>query len=140
MTTLLRAARAAEIPAVLRLWDEADVEPTRTDDAESLGLLLDHDPGALIVADDEGALVGSVIATFDGWRGSIYRLAVASDRRRGGLGRQLLEAAERRLAALGATRLQAIVVETDDRATGFWRASSWEQQVGRLRFIADRQA
>jgi ribosomal protein S18 acetylase RimI-like enzyme len=138
VTTTLRTARADEIPAVLRLWDEATVEPTRTDNADSLGHLLDHDPGALIVADDDGALVGSVMATFDGWRGSIYRLAVAPARRRTGLGRQLLEAAEGRLAGLGATRLQAIVVETDDRATGFWRATGWQQQVERLRFVADR--
>jgi ribosomal protein S18 acetylase RimI-like enzyme len=138
MTARLRPARATEIPAVLRLWDEATVEPTRTDNAESLGQLLGHDPGALIVADDDGALVGSVIAAFDGWRGSIYRLAVAPDRRRTGLGRRLLEAAELRLAELGTTRLQAIVVETDHRATGFWRASGWEQQVERLRFVADR--
>jgi ribosomal protein S18 acetylase RimI-like enzyme len=138
VTTVLRAARAAEIPDVLRLWDEATVEPTHTDNAESLGHLLHHDPGSLIVADDDGALVGSVIVTFDGWRGSIYRLAVAPDHRRAGLGRQLLRAAEGRLAELGATRLQAVVVETDDRATGFWRASGWEQQVERLRFVADR--
>jgi GNAT superfamily N-acetyltransferase len=65
-------------------------------------------------------------------------LAVAPARRRTGLGRQLLEAAEGRLAGLGATRLQAIVVETDDRATGFWRATGWQQQVERLRFVADR--
>jgi ribosomal protein S18 acetylase RimI-like enzyme len=137
MTVRLRTAQAAEIPAVLRLWSEATVEPTRTDNADSLVHLLDHDPGALIVADEDGALVGSVIATFDGWRGSIYRLAVTPARRRTGLGRQLLEAAEERLAGLGATRLQAIVVETDTRATGFWRATGWEQQVERLRFVSD---
>jgi ribosomal protein S18 acetylase RimI-like enzyme len=138
MTVRLRTAQAGEIPAVLQLWSEATVEPTRTDNADSLGLLLDHDPGALIVAEDDAGLVGSVIATFDGWRGSIYRLAVAPARRRTGLGRQLLAAAEGRLAELGATRLQAIVVETDTRATGFWRDSGWEQQVERLRFVADR--
>jgi ribosomal protein S18 acetylase RimI-like enzyme len=138
MTVRLRPALPAEIPAVLRLWSEAAVEPTSTDNAGSLGQLLDHDPGALIVADDNGTLVGSVIVTFDGWRGSIYRLAVAPARRRTGLGRQLLDGAERRLAELGAARLQAIVVETDDRATGFWRATGWEQQVGRLRFVANR--
>jgi ribosomal protein S18 acetylase RimI-like enzyme len=137
MTAGFRTALPADIPDVLRLWREAAVEPTTTDDAGSLGRLLDHDPGALIVADD-GVLVGSVMATFDGWRGSIYRLAVAPAHRRTGLGRRLLGAAEQRLAGLGATRLQAVVVDTDDRATGFWRGSGWEQQAGRLRFVADR--
>jgi hypothetical protein len=42
-----------------------------------------------------------------------------------------------RLASLGATRLQAIVVQTDSRATGFWRATAaWTEQQERLRFTA----
>jgi len=51
------------------------------------------------------------------------------------LGRQLLRAAESRLAADGAVRSQAIVVETDPKAAGFWQASGWEQQVHRIRFV-----
>jgi hypothetical protein len=39
------------------------------------------------------------------------------------------------LAEAGAVRLQAIVVETDRRATGFWRSTDWEQQAERLRFV-----
>ena len=79
-------------------------------------------------------LVGSVIAGWDGWRGTIYRLAVAPSHRRGGLGRSLLRHAEERLYQVGAGRLQAIVVETDQLATAFWRASDWVEQIERLRF------
>jgi len=46
----------------------------------------------------------------------------------------LVNAAVKRLRTLGAVRLQAIVVETDLQATGFWRASDWSEQVARLRF------
>jgi ribosomal protein S18 acetylase RimI-like enzyme len=88
-----------------------------------------------MVADDGDGIVGSIIAGWDGWRGSIYRLVVAPGQRRRGLGGQLVEAAEQRLARAGAARLQAIVVETDLQATAFWRATGWEQQVARLRFV-----
>jgi ribosomal protein S18 acetylase RimI-like enzyme len=130
----LRSAGMDDIDAVLTLWQQADAEPTHTDDRQSLQRLITHQPGALIVA-DTGRVVGSVIAGWDGWRGSIYRLVVAPAHRRTGLGRRLVTEAERRLSAMGAVRLQAIVVETDGRATGFWKNSGWEQQTARLRFV-----
>jgi ribosomal protein S18 acetylase RimI-like enzyme len=135
MATRIRFARATDVPAVLALWRESDAEPSHTDDAESLLGLIHHDPEALVVAEVDGRIVGSVMAAWDGWRGSIYRLVVAPPHRRDGLGRQLVEVAEKRLAATGARRLQAIVVETDPCATGFWRATGWEQQAARLRFV-----
>jgi ribosomal protein S18 acetylase RimI-like enzyme len=131
----LRSAGMDDIDAVLALWRQADAEPTHTDDHESLQRLIAHQPGALIVADTGRQLVGSVIAGWDGWRGSIYRLVVAPAHRRTGLGGRLVAEAERRLSAMGAVRLQAIVVETDARATGFWQNSGWEQQAARLRFV-----
>jgi ribosomal protein S18 acetylase RimI-like enzyme len=76
-----------------------------------------------------------VIAAWDGWRGSIYRLAVTAAHRRSGLGRALLLAAEQRLAELGAARLQATVVESHEAALGFWQTSGWYQQTDRLRFV-----
>lgn len=94
-----------------------------------------HDPAALLLAEDGGRVVGSVIAGWDGWRESIYRLVVAPGHRRQGLGRQLLAAAEERLQDAGAVRAQAIVVEIDAQATSFWNASGWEQQAERLRFV-----
>ncbi len=135
MSTVIRAARADDVGAVLALWRHADAEPSHTDDEESLGRLIAHDEGALMVAESDRQIVGTVIAGWDGWRGSIYRLVVAPSRRRAGLGRRLVRAAEDRLSTGGASRLQAIVVETDAQATGFWTASGWEQQAERLRFV-----
>lgn len=120
---------------MLALWRQAGAEPTHTDDLESVGRLLVRDPASLIVAEAHDKLVGSVIAAWDGWRGSIYRLVVAPSHRRGGLGRALVRAAEDRLTAAGPARMQAIVVETDPRAVAFWRASGWEEQAERLRFV-----
>jgi ribosomal protein S18 acetylase RimI-like enzyme len=130
----IRSAGAADLPAVLELWERAGAEPGHTDDIESLTKLIVHDPDALLVAVADEAIVGSVIAAWDGWRATIYRLAVAPSHRRRGLGTEMVNAAVKRLRILGAVRLQAIVVESDTRATGFWRASDWTEQFARLRF------
>lgn len=135
MPVTIRSAHPGDGPGVLALWREAEVEPSHTDDIESLARLVSHDPDALIVAESEGRLVGSVVAGWDGWRGSIYRLAVAPGHRRQGLGRRLVGEAERRLAEAGAVRVQAIVVDSDARATAFWRSTGWEGQVDRSRFV-----
>ena len=132
---MIRNATLDDVENVLALWRDAYAEPTHTDDPEGVGLLLRHDPEAVLLAEVDGRLVGSVIAAWDGWRGTIYRLVVASHQRRQGVGNELLRRAEARLAKLGARRLQAIVVENNPGATGFWRASDWEEQTQRLRFV-----
>lgn len=135
MTIRIRPALPADLDAVLRLWQEAEAELSHTDDVDGLSRLIDRDPGAMLVAEAGSQIVGSIIAGWDGWRGSIYRLAAHPDHRRRGLAGRLLSEAERRLADLGARRLQAIVVESDPRATAFWRTSDWNEQLERLRFV-----
>jgi len=135
MAPTLRPATLGDVDAILDLWREADAEPTHTDDIDGLTALLRHDPEAMIVAVVGDRVVGSVIAGWDGWRGSIYRIAVAPSHRRAGLARDLLRAAERRLDARGARRASAIVVSDDAQATAFWRASCWDEQLGRVRFV-----
>jgi ribosomal protein S18 acetylase RimI-like enzyme len=129
----LRAAGSDDIPLVLVFWGES-AAPTSTDSADALAGLLHRDPESLIVAEANGRIVGSVIAGWDGWRGSIYRLAVAPDHRRQGVGAALLQAAEARLSARGARRSHAIVTGTDARAVAFWRATDWEHRSEQLRF------
>jgi ribosomal protein S18 acetylase RimI-like enzyme len=129
----IRPAVADDLSAVLQLWCAA-AHPTSTDTESALRALVEHDPGALMVAERSDGIVGTVIAGWDGWRGSVYRLVVAPDHRRTGLARQLVQSAERRLAQLGAQRMQAIVVGSDPRAFGFWSATDWELQENQVRF------
>jgi orotate phosphoribosyltransferase len=133
--TTLRAATFADLPAVLALWQDADAHPSTTDDLVSVQQLVAHDPEALLVAVDGDRVVGSVVAGWNGWRGSIYRLAVAPAHRRSGLGSRLVAAAQQRLAARGAARLDAIVVSDDAQAAAFWGATGWEPQAQRSRFV-----
>jgi GNAT superfamily N-acetyltransferase len=73
--------------------------------------LVTRDPEALILAVEEGEIVGTIIAGWDGWRCHLYRLAVAPHRRRAGIGRRLIAAAEERLGRQRGTRADAMVLD-----------------------------
>jgi ribosomal protein S18 acetylase RimI-like enzyme len=137
MRVRLRSARSEEAATIVDLWRAAGAAPGTTDDAGSVRRLLDTSPDALVVADDGGRLVGTVIAGWDGWRGAIYRLAVLPDHRRRGLGRAMVAEAVRRLRGAGAARLAAIVIDDDDQAMAFWTAIGWHRQESRARFVRD---
>jgi ribosomal protein S18 acetylase RimI-like enzyme len=130
-----RTATAKDLPAVLELWSEARSEHAETPDTpESLNRLLEADPEALLVAED-GAVVGALIAAFDGWRGNMYRLAVAPTHRRRGIAQALVEHGERRLKARGAPKTTALVGRGDEQAEALWRAAGYKDDAGIGRWV-----
>jgi ribosomal protein S18 acetylase RimI-like enzyme/ketosteroid isomerase-like protein len=131
----IRNATEDDIPSVLDLWIAAGSLPSVTDSRDGLARLLTAHPQALLVAEREGVLAGSLIAAWDGWRGSFYRLAVSPEHRREGLATMLLREGERRLRERGAVRLTAIVADDDPTAMSFWRAAGYERQPHRARFV-----
>jgi ribosomal protein S18 acetylase RimI-like enzyme len=132
--TTIRSARADEVEAVLEVWRRAETHPSVSDTAEALRLLIARDPEALVVAEADGELVGTLIAGWDGWRGHMYRLAVVPEHQRRGVARALVEEGERRVRAEGALRFSAVVVDEDVGAVSFWRSAGYARQdeVGRF--------
>ena len=131
----IRCAIDDDIPSVLDLWVVAGSVPSVSDTPDGLSRLLAADPQALLVAELDGVLAGSLIAAWDGWRGSFYRLAVSPEHRRKGLATMLLREGERRLRERGAIRLTAIVADDEAHAMAFWGAAGYERQRHRARFV-----
>jgi ribosomal protein S18 acetylase RimI-like enzyme len=65
---------------------------------------------------------------FDGHRGWVYYLAVDPGRRRRGLGRSLMAAAEDWLMVRGAPKLQLMVRSDNEAAMGFYQRLGLERQ------------
>jgi ribosomal protein S18 acetylase RimI-like enzyme len=132
---MIRSATSADASAILSLWRAAEVPTGVSDTLEGLGALLAADRDALLLAESDGRVVGSLIAAWDGWRGSFYRLTVHPARRREGIATALLREGELRLRRRGAIRLTAIVADDEALALEFWQAAGYERQPNRARFL-----
>ncbi|OKJ05562.1 GNAT family N-acetyltransferase [Kitasatospora sp. CB01950] len=124
----LRAAVPADIDAVLAFWAEAAEGTSISDDRAGVARLLERDPQALILAEQGGAILGTVIAGWDGWRCHLYRLAVHPSARRRGIGAALLDAAHERFEALGGRRADAMVLERNELGQSAWLAAGYGRE------------
>jgi len=134
----IRACRMDECPQVLELWKSAEAIPRPTDTLPDLQRMVREHPDTLLVGEEDGRLIGTVIAGWDGWRGGIYRLAVLPECRRRGVAQALVAEAERRLVARGARRLNAMVARDEVQARAFWDAApGWGRDARWQRYTKD---
>lgn len=130
----VRRSRQVDVPAVLELWATTRSDHASRDDrTEDVEHLVVDSPAALLVAERNGEIVGTLIAAWDGWRGNMYRLAVREDQRRAGIGLALTRAGEEYLHQRGARRVTALVAFDDEVAGRFWDSAGYPQdrEIGR---------
>jgi len=117
----------ADYENALRLWQNAGegIGIGPSDQPEEIAKKLQRDPDLFLVAEEDGCLVGTVIAGFDGRRGMIYHLAVAPDYRRKGLANQLMDEVETRLRARGCRKAYLLVKQGNLIASAFYEKRGW---------------
>jgi ribosomal protein S18 acetylase RimI-like enzyme len=79
-------------------------------------------PELLLVGVLEDALVGAVMAGFDGVRGWIYHLAVAPESRRRGIATQLVRAAEYGLRKRGCPKVNIQIRASNSAVVAFYQS------------------
>ena len=111
----LRPAQAADEAAVVALWQACELVVSHNDPAADFRLARGRsNSDVLIAVDPQDVVVGAVMVGHDGHRGWIYYLAADPRRRRQGIGRKLVEAAELWLDARGIPKLQLMIRETHE--------------------------
>lgn len=133
-TFLIRECCSEEAAALLELWQAAGTSPSITDTLTDIRKAIDS-PAAVLVAEAHQRIVGSLIATFDGWRGNMYRIAVHPDYRLRGIARALVAKGEEFLTKQGAKRITALVETQYPWATTFWSSIGYEIEPGIVRFF-----
>ena len=106
----------------MALWIASDLTRPWNDPHADIERKLADSPGLLLVGEVDGAVVGSVMAGYDGHRGWVNYLAVQPSQRGQGLGRALVAAAEERLRELGCAKINLQVRDGNDAARAFCEA------------------
>src|SRR5262249_4916560 len=83
-------------------------------------------PDLFLVAVESGAIVGSVMAGYDGHRGWLYAVAVRTTHRRRGIGTALVKDAEKRLRAIACTTITLQARATNAPVISFYQSLGYE--------------
>jgi ribosomal protein S18 acetylase RimI-like enzyme len=139
----VRSFRTSDRDALVSLWASVfPNDPPRNEPGAMIDNKMRVQPELLLVAEEEGRIVGAVIAGFDGTRGWVYHVAVDPAHRRRGVGTALVEAAVEGLRALGCPKVNLQIRMENRGVVDFYRTLSFEVeehvQMGRL--LTDRAA
>ncbi|WP_298188554.1 GNAT family acetyltransferase [Novosphingobium sp.] len=104
------------------LWREAfPNDPPRNRAEQSVPAKLAMNDDLLFVAVDEGRVIGSIMAGYDGHRGWLYSVAVRQDAKRRGIGTALVQTAEAALRKLGCCKINLQVRSTNAAVIAFYK-------------------
>ncbi|HZQ48353.1 MAG TPA: GNAT family acetyltransferase [Verrucomicrobiae bacterium] len=107
------------------------------------GLVIDKklqvDDQLFFVAVADDAVVGTIMAGYDGHRGWIYSVAVSPAHRRRGIGRELVSHAERALISQGCVKINLQILEENGSVSAFYASLGYaiEKRVSMGKRIAE---
>lgn len=118
---LIRSFVPNDYPEVSRIWQAIFPDPVdQIDTEEYIRRFIIHNHGLSFVAEKDCRIVGTVLAGHDTRRGYIYHLGVLPDFRRRGIGKALLDAAEKSLASQGIEKAHLFVFQENRTALSFY--------------------
>ena len=118
----LRSATPDDAERIVRFWHDSGASMGPSDSVDRVRQVIAHPSAQLVVAEAEQGIIGTLIGTFDGWRGNMYRLVVHPEWRRQGIGRRLVARVEGFFAERGAHRITVLIEVDRPWAVAFWTA------------------
>jgi ribosomal protein S18 acetylase RimI-like enzyme len=123
----IRGATAADEPRVTALWRACDLVASYNDPSKDFQFARAKENSDILVGLDAGqTIVGSIMVGHDGHRGWVYYVASDPDCRGQGIGRLMVDAAERWLKARGIVKVMLLVRETNTRVVDFYKHLGFE--------------
>ena len=128
----IRSAEASEQAAVTGLWRVCGLAMPWNDIEAEFRLALGRVNSEILVAEQDGRIVGCVMVGHDGHRGWLYYVATDPAFRRQGIAGQLIGAAEACLTARQMPKVQLLVRSSNVSVMRYYEAMGYEAVASAL--------
>jgi predicted N-acetyltransferase YhbS len=126
-TIHIRPYTTNDYTLVRRNMEEGGLYYPEIDAEQKLNEKITRNPGSILVAELNGAVIGNVLIMEDGWGPFFFRLAVAKDYRGKGVGSRLLEEVVRVLAEKGYQEVYCLVNDGDTELKLYYKKRGFEE-------------
>ena len=123
----IRTYREGDGDRLRTFWLTCGIKIRPGDDDASLAVFAARNPSLMLLAEENGHLVGSALAGWDGRRGWLYHVATDPEMQRRGVATRMVQTIEERLRTLGCRKLNLIVWDDNTEAMRFWEANGYER-------------
>lgn len=124
--TAFRDITDADVEAVVALWTACGLTRAWNDPYKDIAFARAGADSTILVAEDGGQIIASVMAGHDGHRGMLYYVAVDPARQGKGLGKAAVRAAEAWLGERGVWKVNLLVRSENEKVRGFYEALGYE--------------
>ena len=118
--SVIRPYQPQDEAAVLQLWLQCNLVVPQNNPERDIKRKLRVNPEWFLVGIIGGHIVATCMAGYEGHRGWINYLAVSPQHRRQGIGRRIMEEAEKRLRFAGCPKINLQLRETNEEVIKFY--------------------
>lgn len=125
----IRPYLPADRDAVIALWDACGLIRPWNDPGSDIDTCISKPESTILVGTDTGgAVIATVMVGHDGHRAWLYYLAVSPALQKGGMGRQMVAAAEAWVKARGIPKVMLMVRPENDKVRAFYEALGYVEE------------
>ncbi|MBR2954883.1 MAG: GNAT family N-acetyltransferase [Ruminococcus sp.] len=116
----IRVMKIADFDGICEVWKNHEGTNPVDDSAEGFAKYIRRNPTTSFVAEDNGKIVGTILAGHDGRRGLFHHVSVLPEYQKQGIGKMLVDNAMDALEKEGITKVLLVVFKDNDNGNAFW--------------------
>ena len=116
----IKVMTVSDYDGICEVWENHRGTNPVDDSYDGLAKYLRRNPTTSFVAEDNGKIVGTILAGHDGRRGLFHHVSVLPEYQKQGIGKMLVDHAMEALEKEGITKVLLVVFKDNDNGNAFW--------------------